>query len=512
MNKKKIVIIGAGPAGLTAAYELSQTGKYHITVLEADDQVGGISKTVNHQGNLIDIGGHRFFSKSEKVLKWWMKFLPILDTTHHLKIGYHSETQDLDNLIQKNSEDSMLVRKRKSRIYFNKKLFDYPLKINIQLLLNLGIFKSLRIVKGIAHARLFPIKEEHNLEDFFINNFGKELYLTFFKDYTEKVWGKACTDLSSEWGRQRIKSLKVRDLVKHSVKKIFIPRSARKENTRSLIEKFLYPAKGPGMLWEKVADSCQDAGVEILFQSRLSKLHIEDGSVNKVSYYSTLAPENETELECDAVFSTMPIKNLFESLQEEVPSEIAEIAEQLEYRDFMIVGLELKKLKLEQEKGKLIKDNWLYIQEGNVKVGRLQIFNNWSPYMTKGDTIWIGAEYFCQQHDELWDSSDQEVINFALKELSLIGILEEGEYLSGKVVRCPKAYPTYSGSYHRLDQVIDYLDTKQNLFLMGRNGLHKYNNQDHSMLTAFKAVELFEKAAPSKKEIWAINSDDEYLG
>jgi protoporphyrinogen oxidase len=178
----------------------------------------------------------------------------------------------------------------------------------------------------------------------------------------------------------------------------------------------------------------------------------------------------------------------------------------------MIVGLELKKLKLEQEKGKLIKDNWLYIQEGNVKVGRLQIFNNWSPYMTKGDTIWIGAEYFCQQHDELWGSSDQEVINFALKELSLIGILEEGEYLSGKVVRCPKAYPTYSGSYHRLDQVIDYLDTKENLFLMGRNGLHKYNNQDHSMLTAFKAVELFEKAEPSKKEIWAINSDDEYLG
>ena len=510
MNKKKIIIIGAGPAGLTAAYELSKTGNYHITVLEADNQVGGISKTVNHQGNLIDIGGHRFFSKSQKVLNWWAQFLPILDTTRHLEIGYHSETQSLDKILHKNSEGAMLVRKRKSRIYFNKKLFDYPLKLNPQLLLNLGLLKSYRIVKGIIYARIFPIKNERNLEDFFINNFGKELYQTFFKDYTQKVWGKSCTDLSSEWGRQRIKSLKVRDLVKHSVRKILVPGKFRKEATRTLIEKFLYPAKGPGMLWEKVAKACQESGVVFLFQTKLTKLHMEDGMVTKVTYYT--AQNSEIEMDSDVVFSTMPIKNLIESIQEEVPKEVTEIAQKLEYRDFMIVGLELKTLKIEQEKGKLIKDNWLYIQEGEVKVGRLQIFNNWSPFMSPANNIWIGAEYFCQHTDKLWNMSDEKVIDFALTELSLIGILDKGQFLSGKVVRCPKAYPTYSGSYHRLNQVIDYLDTKKNLFLMGRNGLHKYNNQDHSMLTAFKAVELFEKGEMSKMEIWAINSDDEYLG
>jgi protoporphyrinogen oxidase len=510
MNKKKIIIIGAGPAGLTAAYELSKTGNYHITVLEADNQVGGISKTVNHQGNLIDIGGHRFFSKSQKVLNWWAQFLPILDTTRHLEIGYHSETQSLDKILHKNSEGAMLVRKRKSRIYFNKKLFDYPLKLNPQLLLNLGLLKSYRIVKGIIYARIFPIKNERNLEDFFINNFGKELYQTFFKDYTQKVWGKSCTDLSSEWGRQRIKSLKVRDLVKHSVRKILIPGKFRKEATRTLIEKFLYPAKGPGMLWEKVAKACQESGVVFLFQTKLTKLHMEDGMVTKVTYHT--AQNSVIEMDSDVVFSTMPIKNLIESIQEEVPKEVTEIAQKLEYRDFMIVGLELKTLKIEQEKGKLIKDNWLYIQEGEVKVGRLQIFNNWSPFMSPANNIWIGAEYFCQHTDELWNMSDEKVIDFALTELSLIGILDKGQFLSGKVVRCPKAYPTYSGSYHRLNQVIDYLDTKKNLFLMGRNGLHKYNNQDHSMLTAFKAVELFEKGEMSKMEIWAINSDDEYLG
>lgn len=510
MNKKKIIIIGAGPAGLTAAYELSKTGNYHITVLEADNQVGGISKTVNHQGNLIDIGGHRFFSKSQKVLNWWAQFLPILDTTRHLEIGYHSETQSLDKILHKNSEGAMLVRKRKSRIYFNKKLFDYPLKLNPQLLLNLGLLKSYRIVKGIIYARIFPIKNERNLEDFFINNFGKELYQTFFKDYTQKVWGKSCTDLSSEWGRQRIKSLKVRDLVKHSVRKILIPGKFRKEATRTLIEKFLYPAKGPGMLWEKVAKACQESGVVFLFQTKLTKLHMEDGMVTKVTYHT--AQNSEIEMDSDVVFSTMPIKNLIESIQGEVPKEVTEIAQKLEYRDFMIVGLELKTLRIEQEKGKLIKDNWLYIQEGEVKVGRLQIFNNWSPFMSPANNIWIGAEYFCQHTDELWNMSDEKVIDFALTELSLIGILDKGQFLSGKVVRCPKAYPTYSGSYHRLNQVIDYLDTKKNLFLMGRNGLHKYNNQDHSMLTAFKAVELFEKGEMSKMEIWAINSDDEYLG
>jgi protoporphyrinogen oxidase len=509
---KKIVIVGAGPAGLTAAFELSKTKKYHITVIEAASQVGGISKTINFNGNLIDIGGHRFFSKSQKVLSWWTQFLPIIDTTNHVEIGYHAKTQNLDSILQKNSEDGMLIRKRASRIYFNKKLFDYPLKINPKLFVNLGLIRSARIVYGILHARLFPIKEERNLEDFFINNFGRELYQTFFKGYTEKVWGKACTELSSEWGRQRIKSLKIRDIVIHSLRKVLIQLNKRKDRKHTLIERFLYPAKGPGMLWEKVAESCVDAGVTLLLETTVTRIHNSSAITTGVSYVSRASSAKETSLECDALFSTMPLKHLFEAFQYKAPAGVDAIAKNLEYRDFLIVGLELHQLNLIDPKGKLIKDNWLYIQEGSVSVGRLQIFNNWSPFMVASDKVWIGAEYFCMQQESLWNKPDDEIIQFALSELAMIGILETKHFVSGKVVRCPKAYPTYAGSYNQIGEVIQFLDTQKNIYPMGRNGLHKYNNQDHSMLTAFKAVEIFEQGLSTKEAIWAINSDDEYLG
>ena len=509
---KKIIIVGAGPAGLTAAYELAKTQKYQITVIEADNQVGGISKTIDFNGNLIDIGGHRFFSKSQKVLKWWAQFLPIIDTTQHVEIGYHKKTQSLDPILQKNSDEAMLIRKRASRIYFNKKLFDYPLKINLLLFSNLGFVRSLRIILGILNVRLFPIKDERNLEDFFINNFGKELYYTFFKGYTEKVWGKSCTELSSDWGRQRIKGLKVRDLIFHSLRKVFIPLNKRKDEKHTLIERFLYPAKGPGMLWEQVAESCSLLGVNFLLNSKVVKIQNSQNDISGVSYTSKDNLGKELNLDCDALFTTMPLKQLFGSFQYPAPIEVDSIAKNLEYRDFLIVGLELSQLNLVNRKGKLIDDNWLYIQEGSVKVGRLQIFNNWSPFMVASDNVWIGAEYFCLEKDEIWNASDEVIIQFALSELASIGILDTKNFISGKVVRCLKAYPTYAGSYSQIGALIKYLDTQKNLYPIGRNGLHKYNNQDHSMLTAFKAVEIFEQGLSSKEAIWAINSDDEYLG
>jgi len=509
--KKRIVIVGAGPAGLTAAYELAKTKKYKVTIIEADNQVGGISKTVNHQGNLIDIGGHRFFSNSPRVLDWWTQFLPVVDATSHVEITYQQKSHSLDSILLKNSENALLVRTRKSRILYKNKLLDYPLKLNLRLLVNLGLRQSYAIIKGILRARIFPIKNVQNLEDFFINNFGRELYETFFKDYTEKVWGKSCIELSADWGKQRIKSLKVREIIAHSVYKLFVPSNWVNPQARTLIEKFLYPSKGPGMLWENVASRCQEMGVELIMRGSVNHLHFKGNLVESIDYRSE--DDQMHELRCDAVFSTMPIKHLIKAMDADIPPAVYRVASQLEYRDFIIVGLELHKLKLiPKEKRKIIEDNWLYIQDKGVKLGRLQIFNNWSPYMTASENAWIGAEYFCKKDDDLWRKSDQELMEFALAELQSIGILSQDDFISGKVVRCPKAYPTYTGSYHKIHLVQDFLEDKTNLFLMGRNGLHKYNNQDHSMLTAFKAVELFEKDHPSKKEIWDINADDQYIG
>lgn len=511
MIPKKIVIIGAGPAGLTAAYELAKSQKYSICILEAEHSVGGISKTVRHQDNLIDIGGHRFFSHSKKVLDWWLQFLPIVDTTSHMEISYHQERQSLDEVILQKSEEAMLIRSRKSRIYFKKQLIDYPLKLNLRLLIALGLGSSARIMLGILRSRISPMKEVKNLEEFFINNFGKELYEIFFKEYTEKVWGKPCTELSADWGKQRIKTLKIRDIVLHSVLKWVMPQRKFKSQARTLTEKFLYPSKGPGMLWEKVADECQKMGVTLTKGSKVDGLHFQDNLVKSVSYS---CHENlPQEMECDAIFSTMPINDLIRSMQTDIPSAVVSVSQSLEYRDFIIVGLELRELELLPEKGKkMVEDNWLYIQDTGVKVGRLQLFNNWSPFMTTGDHAWIGAEYFCKKGDEVWSMTDEALVDFALSELDSIGILSKHNFVSGKVVKCPKAYPSYTGSYNQLHLVQDFLESIPNLFLMGRNGLHKYNNQDHSMLTAFKAVELFEKNSNSKEEIWAIHSDDEYIG
>lgn len=509
MDRKKVIVIGAGPAGLTAAYELALTGRYDVLVLEADRQVGGISRTVNYKGNLIDIGGHRFFSKSDRVLEWWARFLPVIDTTQeHQQITYHNKTKGIDKLVLKTAENSMLIRPRLSRIYFKQRMYDYPLRISLNMMLNLGKKRSLRMARDLIKSWIFPIRPEKNLEDFYINRFGNEIYRMFFKDYTKKVWGKACKDISAEWGRQRVKSLNVPELVWNSLTRMLgIGRLANRNASRSLIEKFLYPAKGPGMLWEKVAAECAAMGVDIRLGAHVRQLSVEDAQVRSVSWREG---DEDHIVAADIVMSTMPLRHLFRSMGDVVPAHVNDVASKLEYRDFLIVGLKLERLCFDQEQGHDIRDNWIYIQDKGVKVGRLQLFNNWSPFMVSGEGQWIGAEYFCDKGDELWDKPDEDLIKQALEELALIGILEPEKFVDGTVVRCPKAYPSYTGIYTDIQCLRDHLETIGNLYPMGRNGLHKYNNQDHSMLTAFKAVELIESGESSKNELWEVNTEDEY--
>lgn len=509
MDRKKVLVIGAGPAGLTAAYELARTGKYNITVVEADRQVGGISRTVNYKGNLIDIGGHRFFSKSDQVLEWWAQFMPVIDTTQeHQEITYHNKTKGIDNLVLKTAEHSMLIRPRLSRIYFKQRMYDYPLRISLDMMLNLGKKRSLRMARDLIKSWIFPIRPEKNLEDFYINRFGHEIYKMFFKDYTKKVWGKACKDISAEWGRQRVKSLNVPELVWNSMTRMLgIGKFTNRNASRSLIEKFLYPAKGPGMLWEKVAAECVALGVDIRLKAHVRKISVAEGRVHSVSWFED---EKDQSMTPDFVLSTMPLRHLFRSMGDNLPAAVADVASKLEYRDFLIVGLKLETLFFDPEQGHDIRDNWIYIQDKGVKVGRLQLFNNWSPFMVSGGGQWIGAEYFCDKGDVIWDMSDDDLIRLALEELASIGILEVEKYVDGTVVRCPKAYPSYTGIYTDIQCLRDHLETIENIYPMGRNGLHKYNNQDHSMLTAFKAVELIERGETSKEELWTVNTEDDY--
>ncbi|MCH8553529.1 MAG: NAD(P)/FAD-dependent oxidoreductase [Schleiferiaceae bacterium] len=510
MKKQTIAIIGAGPAGLTAAYELSKNENYRVVVLESSAQVGGISRTINFKGNLIDIGGHRFFSKSEKVLSWWASILPIVDTTNEKKINYHNQQASLQGFVIQSAANSFLIRNRKSRIFFEKKMFDYPLRMTPQLIINLGLLRSLRIFRDILWARVFPIKNEKTLEDFYINRFGKTLYNTFFKEYSVKVWGKPCSEISNAWGKQRVKGLKIRELFWHSIKKVLLPERLRNLKSRTLTETFLYPAKGPGMLWEVVAKLAVERQVEILFNTEVTSVYTHNNVAHSVEYLSNGAKKS---IEVDAVFSTMPISTLTTCLSGDntPPKAVFEIAKGLEYRDFLIVGLLVSRLKFKKENGKMITDNWLYIQDSGVQVGRLQLFNNWSPFMTSKDFCWIGAEYFCAKGDAIWEKTESEMIALAVQELATIGILDPNAFIDGTVVKVPKAYPSYTGTYHQLAAIESYLDGITNIYPIGRNGMHKYNNQDHSMLTAFRAVELFANPESGhKSELWKINADDEY--
>lgn len=519
MNKKIAIIIGAGPAGLTAAYEILKQTDVTPIVFEQTGEIGGISKTVNYKGNRIDIGGHRFFSKSDRIMNWWTNIMPIESTAsdnmdNHYQGKKRQLTTDVNNLSPDTTNISLLIRNRISRIFFLRTLFDYPLSFSPHTAIILGPIRIIKIAFGYTRAIIFPIKDEKTLDDFLINRFGKELYLTFFKDYTEKVWGVRCDQISAEWGAQRIKGLSITKTIIHAIKQMFSFNndSISQTNTEtSLIQRFLYPKYGPGQMWEQVAHIVQNNGGKILMHKDVVGINLSGGNISSVDVLDTEsgATENYT---ANYVLSSMPVKDLIQTMGETAPSQVRKTASQLQYRDFITVGLLLDKLLITDKDGSNLPDNWIYIQEPDVKVGRLQIFNNWSPYMVANtENIWIGLEYFCNEGDDLWSLSDDKLKELAIKEMVNLGFIDKLSVLDATVIRMPKAYPGYFGdAYANFSVIQNFTDSISNLFLIGRNGMHKYNNQDHSMLTAMAAVNNIANNINDKQNIWNINTESDY--
>lgn len=513
---KKAVIIGAGPAGLTAAYELLKRTDIVPIVLEAENFAGGISRTFNCGGNRMDMGGHRFFSKSDRVMNWWINILPLQGTPSKDDIILNRKIALSDKPSAPNPQNTdrvMLVRSRLSRIYYLKHFFNYPVSVNFGLIRGLGLWRMTKIGFSYFKTLLLPKRKEVSLEDFMVNRFGNELYLTFFKDYTEKIWGVNCSDIPADWGAQRIKGISVAKILADIVKKAFGKRDkslSQKNTETSLIEQFMYPKFGPGHLWETAAEEITGMGGQIIYNAPVTQIEVKEGKVIS-------AAAGGKKYEADYFFSSMPVKDLIKALTPSVPDEVNKVANGLIYRDFRTAGLLLKELKIKNN-GKIktvngiVPDTWIYIQEKEVKVGRLQIFNNWSPYLVKdfSGAVWIGCEYFCFEGDELWNMPEDDFINLAVQELSDIGIIEKSNFISGCSVHVPKAYPAYFGTYRQFDLIKKYTDNIPNLYLLGRNGTHRYNNMDHSMLTAMTAVDNIIAGKTSKENIWNINSESEY--
>jgi protoporphyrinogen oxidase len=516
-NKRAAVIIGAGPAGLTAALELLRRTDIEPVVVEAEEINGGISQTREYRGNRIDIGGHRFFSKSDRVMDWWRGILPVDPEAGQgeLEIHYQNKSRRLalagDRDAPQYPDEILMVRSRTSRIYYGRRLYDYPISLSLNTLGNLGLKRTAKIGFSYLKALLKPIRNERTLEDFLVNRFGRELYATFFRDYTHKVWGRSCQEIPAEWGAQRIKGLSVTRAIWHALKKLVGPVAtlSQKSTETSLIEYFLYPRLGPGQMWDVVARKIREGGGEIRYCRRATGIERKGNRVTAV--WVTGTDGRETRIACDYCFSTMPIRDLSRALRPGLPHTLAKIAEELPYRDFITVGLLVTGLKVTAPDGGLIPDNWIYIQEPDVRLGRLQIFNNWSPYMVADPgKVWIGLEYFCNEGDEFWAMSDEDLITLGARELAAIDIIEPGAVLDGVVIRMPKAYPAYFGSYPQLPELVSELNHVENLFLVGRNGMHRYNNQDHSMLAAMTAVDNIIAGVKDKSNIWSVNTEDSY--
>ena len=510
------VIAGAGPAGLTAAYELLEQTGVHPIVCEATDQIGGISQTVRYKGNRMDIGGHRFFSKSQRVTDWGQKIMPLQsEPSLDDKLIGRTEKQFASQGPDPEKEDRvMLTRERVSRIYYLRKFFDYPISLKLKTFTNMGLARTLKAGIGYLMATVFK-KEENSLENFYINRFGKPLYSMFFEDYTEKVWGVHPSKLGADWGSQRVKGLSVFAILKDMIVKRLGKQDASKVET-SLIESFVYPKYGPGQLWETVASDVSEKGGTIKMQTAVKSIHVSN---NRVDYVEVEKADGTTEqVPCDWFLSSMPIKDLIAAIQGvEIPADVKRVASELPYRDFITVGLLVKKLKMTNEtKIKTYKnripDTWIYIQERDVKIGRLQVFNNWSPYLINDyeNTMWIGLEYFCTEGDELWQMPKEDFIQMAINELVHIGFIDADDVLDSTQVKIKKAYPSYFGTYYELDKVKDFLDGITNLYCIGRNGQHRYNNMDHSMLTAMQAVDAIRTNSTDKTAIWSVNTEEEY--
>ena len=511
MANKTAIIIGAGPAGLTAAYELLKTTDIKPLILEESEFIGGISRTATYKGNRMDIGGHRFFSKNEKVNELWKELMPLqgAPSFDDKKTGTHKELSPMGPDPEA-EEKVLLLRNRVSRIYYLRKFFDYPISLKPETFINMGLSRTVKAGFGYLQSCISK-KEETSLENFYINRFGRPLYEMFFEDYTEKLWGINPSHIAADWGAQRVKGLSLTKAVLNVLSKPF---KKKEQVETSLIEQFYYPKKGPGQLWEALAEEVEKLGGKILKNNCVKTIAVEG---KEIKHIGVETPTGFVEYKADYYISSMPVKDLVNGLGEDVPKEIKDIAVNLPYRDFMTVGILTKKLLLENKTnhktlGNIVPDCWIYIQERDVKLGRLQIFNNWSPYMVNDpeNTVWVGLEYFCNEGDEYWNMSDSDFIEFAKNELEKIGIIQKEDILDAVRIKVKKAYPAYFGTYSEFDKVREYLDSIENLYCVGRNGMHRYNNMDHSMLTAIEAVKCIKNNSLNKGNIWNVNTEQEY--
>ena len=461
---RPVAIIGGGPAGLTAAYELSRKG-VPCVVLEQDGMVGGLARTVEYKGFRFDLGGHRFFTKAAVVNTLWRSMLG----------------------------DDYLRRPRLSRIYYRGRFFHYPLR-PLNIVINLGPLTMASVLASYVWAKIRPVRPEQSFADWVSNRFGRRLYRIFFKTYTEKVWGIPCERISSQWAAQRIRGLSIRTALLDMFK------LGNGPTVKTLIQEFEYPRLGPGQMWEAFRDRIEAGGGRVELNTRVTgvrhdgrrvdALEIEQNGTRRIQLVSH-------------VLSSMPLRELIEAFHPTVPTDVAEAASRLQYRDFLTVALII-------DEPHMFDDNWIYIHDDRVRVGRIQNFKNWSPAMVPDPTkTCLGLEYFCNEDDDLWRMADADLVRLATREVESIGLVRAGTVEDGTVVRNEKAYPVYDDGYaEAIDVIVPYLRTFENLQPVGRNGMHKYNNQDHSMLTALLAVSNFEGAA---HDIWAVNSDSEYL-
>ena len=463
-DETQCAIVGAGPAGLTAAYELAEAGVRPL-VFEQDAVVGGIARTVEKAGYRFDIGGHRFFSKLQLIEDWWEKIL---------------------------GED-FLTCSRSSRIYYNNTFFDYPLR-PINAITGLGPLEALRVAISYMGSQIFPCANENNFEQWVCNRFGRRLYEIFFKTYTEKVWGMKCSEISADWAAQRIKNLDF----KAALKNMFL--GNKKNDITSLIAQFRYPRLGPGMMWERVAQILANRGFPVRVAHKVTKLHVAKRRILGLTLMN--GEGNEIHVEASHLISSMPIKDLVAALDPAPPAYVAEAAQKLRYRDFLIVGLIV-------DKAHVFRDNWIYVHSSKVKVGRIQNFKNWSPDMVADRSkSSLGLEYFVQKDDELWRAEDQELIGLARQECAELGLIKDEDVIDGLVIRVPNAYPVYDPSYKKsLSTIRSYLEAIPNLQLVGRAGQHRYNNQDHSMLTGIYAAR---NVCGQNVDVWNVNVEPEY--
>ena len=512
-TKCKILIIGAGPAGLTAAYELlSKYKDYEIFIFEESSVVGGISRTVNYKGNRMDIGGHRLFSKISEVNEWWQKMLPlqgqpskddILLRRNVLLANGGPNPESVDNV--------MLIRQRVSHILFNSNFYDYPISLKLSVLKKLGFLTALKIGGSYIHS-VFHKLPETNLENFYINRFGRKLYELFFEYYTENLWGRHPREINASWGAQRVKGLSISTLFKDVYGKIFHKKHGVET---SLIGEFKYPKLGVGQLWDVTAQKVEENGGRIIKNAKVVSLHKNERGI--LDYLVYEKDGNLIEAKGDIFISSMPVKDLVMGMND-VPSDVLRIAKGLPYRDYMTLGVLVKDFKLKNKTsmrtiGDIVPDCWVYVQDRSVKMGRFQIYNNWSPYMVEdlNKTVWLGLEYFVSEGDEMWNMTEKDFTSFVISEMVKLGLIDsESEVIDTHLERVKKAYPAYFDTYTEFDTLKFWLDKIPNLYCVGRNGQHRYNNIDHSMMTSFEAVRNIVGGISDKSNIWNINTEKEY--